>query len=202
MLKRVIFDLDNTLMPWKEEYKEAAIKTIKECNLNIDYESFDKLCDLYEEEYKAYKTSNMANLLSKITNTKIDEKVIKVWLKYLGDMSEKDEKLIDLLEYLSQKYELVILTNWFISSQIKRLEKAQIKDYFIDIIGGDEFIKPSKESFQKAMGNHKAIECLMVGDSYKTDIKGAKDIGIKTIEITDKKSKDTIKEIYELKELL
>ena len=126
MLKRVIFDLDNTLMPWKEEYKEAAIKTIKECNLNIDYESFDKLCDLYEEEYKAYKTSNMANLLSKITNTKIDEKVIKVWLKYLGDMSEKDEKLIDLLEYLSQKYELVILTNWFISSQIKRLENGDL----------------------------------------------------------------------------
>ena len=34
------------------------------------------------------------------------------------------------LKYLSNKYELVVLTNWFTDCQQKRLEKAGILKYF------------------------------------------------------------------------
>ena len=128
-------------------------------------------------------------------------------MKYLSECyTEEDKNIIPLLEYLSKKYELVILSNWFRYSQVKRLENLGIDKYFTDMVYADEVkCKPHKEAFLKAIGNHKVIECLMVGDSMKIDIGGARQIGMDAILIDSKnkyKYKRKIKNINELMDIL
>ena len=40
-IKRIIFDLDNTLIPWSNEYLEAVKKAVKEYNISKTYEEMD-----------------------------------------------------------------------------------------------------------------------------------------------------------------
>lgn len=204
MIKRLIFDMDNTLLIWKEKYKEAIRKTIAHYNLDIDYLLADKVIDSYEGLYDKYVKKDMVELINKNFNLTLDVDFIDYFLKELAKMGDIDEELISLLEYLSKKYELVVLTNWFKECQEGRLTTAKIRKYFKEIYGGDEYIKPSKQSFIRALGPYKIDECIMIGDNYNIDIKPAKELGIKTIMISDKEVADTtvIKKIYELKEML
>jgi len=204
MIKRIIFDLDNTLIPWKEEYKNAIKNTIEYEKLDIDYLKVDEVIEEYENYYDKYTKENMIYLINKKFNLDLKVDFIDKWLYELGYMSDVNEVLIDTLEYLSKKYELVILTNWFKESQIPRIKKARIDKYFKEIYGGDNFIKPNPISFKTACGNYDIDECIMIGDNYKIDIEGALNIGMKVIMITDKEIKNvkTIKNINELKEIL
>ena len=86
------------------------------------------------------------------------------------------------MNYLNEKYELVVLTNWFSNSQINILKKLGILHYFNEIIGTDQVLnKPNKEAFLKACGNYKIEECLMIGDNFDIDILGAYSAGMDAI---------------------
>ena len=64
-------------------------------------------------------------------------------------------------------------------------------------------MKPNKKAFEKAMGGHLPEECLMVGDNYLIDILPAKELGMSTYLISEKKEiVPTIKNVYELKSVL
>ena len=39
MIKRLVIDLDNTIILWKDEYTSALKKVMQEYNLDIDYNS-------------------------------------------------------------------------------------------------------------------------------------------------------------------
>ena len=54
--------------------------------------------------------------------------------KYIADI---DDDVIETLEYLKDKYDIVLLTNYFIEPQIGRLKKVGIDKYFSRFIGGD-----------------------------------------------------------------
>lgn len=194
---RLIFDVDNTLIIWKDEYDKALKNTIKKYKLNIDYNDINKLLDEYEKTFTKYDKQLLVDFLNKNLKEKITLSFINDWLKELEDCASIEDGLIDTLEYLKEKYELVILTNWFKEPQIKRLKHIKIDKYFAEIYGGEEYIKPYKESYLKAIGNNKIEDCIMIGDNYDIDIKGAKKLGMKTILIGDK-----IKNISELKEIL
>lgn len=204
MIKRLIFDLDNTLIMWKDEYKNAIKKTIEHYNLDIDYLKMDKVIEEYEIYYDKYDKNNFIELINKKFNLNLQVDFIDYWLKELGNMAEENLDLIELLKYLSGKYELVILTNWFKESQLKRLKTAKIDKYFINIYDGEECIKPNEKSFIKAMGPYNKNECIMIGDIYKIDIEPANKLGIKTIMVSDKIHDDTtnISNVLELKEML
>ena len=161
MIKKIIFDLDNTLIIWKEEFLNTLNETLEQLNINYD----DSI----------------------LTNLK--------------------KETIDTLEYLYQKYDLVVLTNWFTDQQSSRLENANILKYFKEVIGTDKVLnKPNKEAFIYACKNNLPSECVMVGDNLNLDIIGAQNAGLKTILIDYKNKypdyKDKITNIIELKEML
>ena len=124
------------------------------------------------------------------------------------------KKLIRLgqlnIEYLSKKYNLAILSNWLRDSQIGRLKNANLYKYFSDFyITEDIPMKPNKESFEIAIGNYAKDECIMIGDSLKTDIKGAVNAGIKAIYLNKTSEEDintenitTIHKLSELRKIL
>ena len=210
MLKRIIFDQDNTLQMWKDEYDKTYGYALDELGITYSDDDLKMLIDnicSYENYYDYYNKKDMVNLINKKCNIKVPDSFVDVWMKYLCNCySEEDKNIIPTLEYLSSKYELVVLSNWFSYSQIERLKNIGLDKYFKEMIFTDTIKnKPNKEAFIKACGPYKTDECLMVGDSMNTDINGAINAGLNAILIDPKgmyEYKNKIKNINELEELL
>ena len=210
MIKRIIFDQDNTLMIWKTEYDDTYKYALDELGVKYSKEELDKLIDTvnnYEKYYDVFDKKNMADLINDNCIIKVPSNFVDVWMKYLCNCyCEEDKSIIPTLEYLSKKYELVILSNWFSYSQIERLKKLGIDKYFTEMIFTDKVKnKPNKDTFIKACGSHKPEECIMVGDSMNIDINGAINAGLRGILLDPKgmyEYNDKIKSIKELEEIL
>lgn len=199
-IKRIIFDLDDTLIPWKQEYNLGLTRALNEFQLSYKEEEIDNIVNSYEENYKSYTISNFLEH-AKNNNIYLNNEFVETWLEYLGDMGEENPEIIDVLEYLSKKYELVVLTNWFQESQAKRLATARMSSFFKEIHGGDECIKPSKASYLNAIGKNSPEECVMIGDNFEIDIIGAINAGLRAIHLSKKEEHPGITTIRNLKEL-
>lgn len=213
MIKKIIFDIDNTLIKWKYEYNLGIEKTLIELKIDYDEELLTSLISAqnnYDNIYSSYTKKDMLDHLSQVSNINLPNEFIDIWFDYLKTCTptKLETKQIDTLEYLSNKYTLAVLTNWFIDSQIKRLENCNIKQYFTEFYGGDDFlVKPNKEAFIRAIGKNTIEECIMIGDSLEKDIIPAVNIGMKAIYISNTKHNKnnkyiTIKDISELKNIL
>ena len=180
MIKRLIFDIDNTLIEWKDEYWESLNKALDE--LKIEYQNDDikkliKAVDDYENLYPIYNKQFMLDLMKEYSSLDIDITFIDTWLKY-----------------------------WFRSSQVKRLEKTGLKKYFKEIYCTDEcLIKPYPDSYLKAINDKKIEECIMIGDSIKCDVIEPINMGMKSIWYNPNKEESSYKSFTnyeELKEIL
>ena len=209
MLKRIIFDLDNTLIEWKDEYTLNIKNVLEKHNIDVDYMVIDGVIESMEVKYDTLSKEQLYKDICHKIDNKITMDILDEILIGQQSLSEYDEKMIDLMKYLSSKYEIVVLTNYFTYVQEGRLKHAGILPYIKKVYGGDIIpkIKPDASGFIMAMGDNIATECLFVGDSIIRDINGAKNLGIPTIlvDLNDKYKdyKDKkIKSVLELKEML
>ena len=200
MIRKLIFDLDNTLIIWKDEYVNALKETLNKYGNNADPNYVNDLVDSYEDYYDRYDINNMLDHINKNIDDKINMDFMNDFLDRIGYMSEPDEDVISTLEYLSKKYVLVVLTNWFTIPQTNRLKNAHIDKYFNKIYGGEDFIKPNKQAFIKAAGDTKLEECIMIGDNYNIDVMGAYNAGIKPI-FMNPKHKENLNNFEEIEKL-
>ena len=188
MIKKIIFDLDNTLIKWKDEYDNSIPNALDDLNIKYDSEfvsNINKAIDDYEKYNDIYDINIMHKMFEDYTKTKIPYEFMDRWSYYVEKCHpDKDLELEYALEYLSKKYELVVLTNWFTKVQENRLKNYGILKYFKEVIGTDKIKnKPNKESFLYACKPYKEKECLMIGDNYEIDIKVPKELGLKTIQM-------------------
>ncbi len=207
VIKRLIFDLDNTLIKWKPEYLNALNRALTENNYHIDPNIINELFHSYEENYNYYDQEVLLNYINSKLDDEITPKVLDDFLEYIGYMSDSDQEVIDTLEYLKDKYEMVVLTRWFGKPQSKRLETAGILNYFQEVVGGDEIMKPHPDAFKLAMGGRKPSECVVIGDTYDVDLIPAQNLGIKPIfanfkDLNNPNNYQTIKSFKELKDIL
>lgn len=191
MIKRLIFDVDNTLMKWEDYYWDTLKEVCKKLNITYTDELSNgiiKAIDTYESENQYYSREKMLLHINKITNNSFKMNFLNTMLECFEKcVPSNNKKVVAVLEYLSSKYELVILTNWFLDIQTHRLENFGINKYFSKIFAAENFkMKPDKESFITAMESRKPSECIMIGDSFEKDIQAANDIGIKAIYIASK----------------
>ncbi|MGN1371577.1 MAG: HAD family hydrolase [Candidatus Coprovivens sp.] len=212
MIKRVLFDLDRTLIPWLDEWNQMVKKTYNYFDIPYEeneYEKFNKVMLNYERYHKRFNKVEMSRYFKKNLQKDFPDSFVDIWTGYLKELvPERDEKLIKLLEYLSSKYSLVVVSNWFYDQQVRKLEKFGILKYFDEVLTCDMYDKkPKHEMFDKACDVFTKDEIVMVGDTYKTDIKSAMDYGLFSYYLTQtdkKKSKkiQVIKDIYELEKYL
>lgn len=213
-IRRIIFDLDNTLIEWKDEYWNSVNKAFEELNLsysNKEVENVKHAIDCYEDgRYKTYNIKNMHERIEEELGYKLPLKFTQTCLNNFAEcVPEKmSTDIIEVLRYLKSKYDLVILSNWLKFGQVRRLEKTGLISFFSEIYTPEEFaMKPSKESFYIAKGDYKVDECVMIGDSLRVDVEGALNAGMKAIylkpnaEKTQIDDKNFIKTITTLKEL-
>lgn len=187
MIKRVIFDMDNTLMPWKKEYDNEIGIVLKELGIEYTEEENKKIRKAlieYENNYYTFNTKLMIDFINKYTKKNYPEELIeKLMNKWSKCAPEKlPESTIKVLEYTKSKYEVVVLTDWYKEQQVKRLEKAKILKYFQEVYAAENTKrKPFKEASMQAIGENKPEECIVIGDDFQRDIEGALKAGLQAI---------------------
>ena len=111
----------------------------------------------------------------------VSEETISGWMIHNGE-TMKDvvaDGVIELFDYLKENdKDIVILTSWFSGTQIPRLKRTGLYDYVDKIVAGEDAMKPDLESFELAIGYTNKEDCIMIGDSIKSDKVGAENVGI------------------------
>jgi HAD superfamily hydrolase (TIGR01549 family) len=120
----------------------------------------------------------------------------------LYDRAFEVEGAMDILKYLCGKYRVFAASNAIEKQQIYRLKKANMYDLFekVFISEGIGHDKPSKGFFDYCFavaGGFAPNEAVMIGDSITADIKGAYEMGIKTIWYNHDRKEKPEEKIYD-----
>lgn len=201
-IKHLFFDLDRTLWDFdKNSFEELSF-------LYKKYKLHEKGISLVSEFIKVYKQINekcweqyRLDLLSK---EDLRDKRFYDTLSYFGIENKQlsiqfgDDYVqnsphrtclipgtIDLLENLHPHFKMHIITNGFEEVQHIKLSNSNLSKYFHAVVTSEMAgaKKPSPLAFEYALNkaNANVNESVMIGDDLNTDIKGAINIGMKTI---------------------
>lgn len=217
----VFFDLDHTLWDFDKNSDLAFEKIFRINAIEVDLNEFlSHYREINFQYWKLYRDAKIDKdklrfgrlkdtfLASKI---KIDDAIIRQlsidYITYLTDNNYLFENAIEILDYLSLKYNLHILSNGFEEVQYRKLTKSNIHHYFKTITNGEDIgvKKPHAEIFHYAlkMAETDVSRSIMIGDGYEADIEGALNVGMDVIYFDTNKTnnKTSVKQISELIEL-
>jgi len=173
-MKAIIFDVDDTLIEWKKEFIFALKDVLIELDYNLEEDLIWKISDTIDAYEKVADKLTKNGLLEYINN----KCMLNLPLKFIdmleikqGECVYEDKSLVKVIEYLSKKYDLYAITNWFTKTQKIRLEKMGILKYFKEVYGGDiNYYKPNVKAFDVILDKYDPKECISIGDSLENDV--------------------------------
>lgn len=206
-IKAILFDLDDTLLNSKKSEYNAICefkKLFTEFDMIDNMQFFERWHIITMKAYEAYLSKEisfenmrklrMKNLFLYFTSKVLSDNEAQKIFDIYFNLYEKNWILFDdtihTLEKLKDSYKLAIVTNGDSELQRKKIDNIGVKKYFSEIIISSEVgvSKPDKEIFRIACKRLKVEpeECVMIGDKFKVDIKGAIRSGMKAIWINRK----------------
>lgn len=195
MIKTVFLDVDNTLLDFDECSRQSMKLAFQDFHLDYHESMFDVFCQINELLWQQIEKGQLdkeglyqVRWQMIFQELKIDCDSIKFekdFLKYLGEISIPIDGAMELLQYLSSRYTLCIVSNAPYFQQIKRLQKIHLLTYIDHIFISEQigFSKPSCEFFDACfmqLPSLKKEETIIIGDSLSADIKGGINYGIST----------------------
>lgn len=223
--KHLFFDLDHTLWDTDKNAKESLGEIYSEVQLSNDqlppFESYygrykehnEQLWGLYSENKIGREALRINRFRYALEDFKINDYQLAVAIadQFIQRTPYKPYLIDDaifVLDELSVKYKMSIITNGFRETQHIKLASSGLTKYFDHVFISEEigFNKPDTRIFKHAldMTGTKLTEAVMIGDTYETDIIGAHTAGIDQVYFKfnpPEKQKATFK-ITALKELL
>ena len=171
MIKRIIFDLDNTLLNSQKDAIESYQEYFKNNEIDDYSEILYKAVGMFFTNEKDISIDNFIKYINYrvpfIFTYKQFRDIYDIYQKHVTLI---EEDICDTLAKLSQKYELVILTNWYYEDQKNRCQNAKILKYFQKIYACEEgVIKPNILAYEKASYPYQRNECLIIGDDILLD---------------------------------
>lgn len=142
-----------------------------------------------QQSERAFRLQLIRDLLAERTTDNINDKTIQaIQDKFDSDRIAAFDFYPDIVNFLAEAralFTLVVITNGPEFSQIPKVESTNLADH-VDhiIIGGQEpEQKPAASIFHKALklANCEPHEVIHIGDSLKTDIAGALNMGITSL---------------------
>lgn len=226
----IFFDLDDTLIDTVLNSKQVL------ADIYTDY-AFNKYYPTFEDYFNKYKIINLhlwdqyeQNLISKKSlmedrfaltlqgyrDITVEEslEINKDFMERVSNKKNIIEGAHTILEYLTPKYDLYIISNGFEEVQGKKIKHATLDTYFKGVFLSDSVgkNKPHPAIFNYALKEANATieNCIMIGDNINTDIIGAKNIEMDQIWFNPKSMVDTnnivpthtIKKLEEIKHIL
>lgn len=187
MIKRLIFDVDNTIITGVS-FAPHIEKILKRANIYSE-ETLDatlKAISSFEKYYDSYTKEAYIENIEKHLHVKLPDDFLDVFFEEIAHCAApKDTTVYDYFDRLSKTYDLVLLTNYFATSQLNRLKNYGIAHFFKECYG-EQTIKPKLAAFEAACGPYRQDECVMIGDSLELDIEPALSIGMHAIFVNTK----------------
>ena len=188
-ISTIIWDCDNTIWIHREDELEELIAK----GVGIPYTQ-----ELKKQYYGFFDAFNKRFKDQKVTlkkTAKLIEERMPILSKYgvTGsyfldkwiplETSFVNEEAVEVLKYQREKgYKIVILTDWFMDSQIKLLSKYGVSQYIERIYACDnEYMKISPKSAKRIIKPGNESEYVIIGDSLNSDIAFAEHAKIRSI---------------------
>lgn len=204
-MKKIIFDLDNTLLFISSDWSDSYQAFIDKYNLDITPQDLFSKIGCFERDLSGVVNENdLCNYINNKLNLNITYDMVLDFLSRYENIPLRDTDMIyDVLEYLSNKYELIAYTNWFTNIQTGRLKNYNLDKFFSRIYGWDILpMKPSEEGIRSIIGNDDINDYIMIGDNIKIDLEVPHSMGMDTILYNRKGIEQNIyKEIVNISEL-
>ncbi len=207
LISDIFFDLDHTLWDFNENSRLAfsAIFEIKKIDLELKY--FLKIYNTVNQKYwKLYRENMISHDYLRIkrleesfylsgiilSSTDLDQ-INNLYMRLLTSFNNLIPGAISLIKFLKPNYRLSVITNGFEDIQHKKIDNSGLKNYFNQVITADKvgFKKPNPKIFKKALekNNLDSSNCLMIGDTFESDITGALKINMKAIHFNSNNEK-------------
>ncbi len=217
-IKHIFFDLDHTLWDFDKNSKESYAFIFQKNNIDINIDTFlNSYSEINHQYWKLYRENKVTKAALKHgrlhdtfkkINHSISKELINIlaeeYLENLSNYNHLFEGTIKILEYLKPKYKLHIITNGFHEIQFKKMQNANLLNYFDTVVTSEStgVKKPNPKIFFHALkqANAKTYESVMIGDSLEADIYGAKNVGISALYFNQETQKIP-KSILQIKKL-
>ena len=196
MIDTVLFDLDNTLLDFDKAEANALTNALGDAGITVTDEMRDRYNEINLAQWKLLEQGKMTREKVKIRRFKLlfqefdikasIEEVAGNYQRYLGQGHYFIEEAEEVLEQLSKRFRIYVVTNGTLAVQIGRIKSSGIEKYVQGIFISEEigYNKPSIEYFNKCFAqipNFKKENTVIIGDSLSSDIQGGKNAEIKTI---------------------
>lgn len=214
--KVILFDADETLFDFKKAEKEAFKNSMLELDIEYDenyhFATYKEINTAIWKELEEglitqekLKTERFRRLIDKLDMTFDENDFANIYMTHLGNGSFLFDGAMELIEDLSSKYILSIVTNGLTYVQERRLKKSTIAKHFKDIVISESIgiSKPHPDIFEHAinnLGTFNKDEVLMIGDNLNSDIRGGINYNIDTCWYNPNKleNKTDLKPTYEI----
>jgi 2-haloacid dehalogenase len=216
--KILLFDLDDTLLDFAANELDSLTKLFRHHGYTFSEELFQIYNSINKHLWAEYENGKIS--LDEILNSRFHKTMLelgedvdgveweKQYRKLLGNGHQLIDGALELCQSLAASHRLFVITNGVRSTQIQRLKKAGLYEFFEDIFDSQSigYQKPTKEFFDYVLGHIKDFdrrEALIIGDSLNTDIKGGLQAGIDTCWLNRKSQKcpEDIRSTYTIKSL-
>lgn len=196
--KSIFIDLDDTLWAFTENARDTFEEMYHQYRFERYFQSFDHFMELYVPKnlelwdlYGRHEISkdelNARRFSYPLLQVGVDDPaLVKAYSDGFFAAIPYKRKLMphamEALEYLSGKYRLYILSNGFRELQEQKMRSAGILRYFRKIVLSEDIgaHKPFPAIFNFAMSATQSEfrTSLMIGDNWKNDVAGARDVGM------------------------
>ena len=196
MYKIIFWDVDNTLLSFDAQERNALKKCFLEFNLGeLTEEMLEAYIKINVSYWEALERKEITR--NEVLHNRFDDffklydlhastyEFNKRYQEELGETIVFNDDAYNLVKSLKGKYLQYATTNGSLEAQNKKLNKSHLIDLFdgvfiSELIGKD---KPSKEYFDYVLNHVPSVdkdEMLIIGDSLTSDMLGGVNIGIKT----------------------
>ena len=195
MKKIVLLDIDDTILDFKACERNAIQKTMEKYGVKPNNELVEKYSKINKSLWELFEKKEItkAELLVRrfemfFHPLGVFEKANEINKNYLNYLSGEVFFVKDAVEFckkLKEKCKVYVVTNGVKSTQVRRLDKSMLLEYFDDVFISEDvgYQKPDVRFFvyvYDRIGMPKKDEMIILGDSKTSDIQGGINFGITT----------------------
>ena len=189
----LLFDADDTLFDFGAANRNAFSKVCQYCGLTYTQELFELYESINQPLWRQLDqglvtkeflvVERFRRFLGELGIQRDPVECNRIQLTHLGQSAVLFPHALEVVRTLAQTHKLYIVTNAVASVQRSRLAGSEIAPYITAAFISEEAgaAKPSRAYFDYVLSRIDGItaeNCLVIGDSLSSDIKGANNAGL------------------------
>lgn len=196
--RNLFFDLDDTLWAFSKNARDTFEEMYHKHHYQLYFHSFQHFYDLYEQRNRELWIEYGDGSITKdelnhqrflyplqavgVSDVALSQRFAQDFFSVIPTKSKLMPHAREVLELLSTRYNLYILSNGFQELQCRKMRSAGIDAYFKKVVLSDDIgvLKPWPEIFHFALSTTQSQlrDSLMIGDSWDNDVAGAAGVGM------------------------